>query len=444
RGRYIGMIFQEPMTALNPLHTVEKQIGEVLTIHQGMKGKQARERILELLDLVGIPSPADRLKSYPHELSGGQRQRVMIAMALANNPALLIADEPTTALDVTIQAQVLDLLKSLQKKLRMSILFITHDLDVVRRIADRVCVMKDGEIVESGPVDDILKNPQHEYTQRLVAAEPHDEAPEVDESAQTILRAQSMNVEYVLSRTLFGQPKKTLQALKQASIEVRAGHTLGIVGESGSGKSTLAMALLRLIPSEGTVWLDGTQVDQASNKALRKLRKSLQVVFQDPYGSLSPRMSVGEIIGEGLEVHHPELNREQRNERIREALQDVELDPDWADRYPHEFSGGQRQRIAIARALILNPKVIVLDEPTSALDRSVQSQVVELLKQLQKERGITYLFISHDLRLVRAMSHEIIVMKDGDIIESGPTEQLIHAPKQAYTRELLSAAYVSD
>jgi len=440
RGNKIAMIFQEPMTSLNPLHTIEKQIGEVLFLHKKLTPPQARERVIELLTLVGLPHPEKRLGSYPHELSGGQRQRVMIAMALANDPALLIADEPTTALDVTIQAQILKLLKGLQQKLGMSLLLITHDLGIVRAIADRVAVMQKGTLVEQGPVAEIFSAPQHPYTQMLLAAEPKGSVAGLPDSAPALLSTTDVKVHFPIRKGVFRKIVDSIRAVDGVSMTVRAGETVGIVGESGSGKTTLGLALLRLVASTGDIVFAGQNLAQLSRKQMRPLRQSLQMVFQDPFGSLSPRMSIGDIIAEGLDIHEPETLQTIRAQRIIDALIEVGLDPAMRDRYPHEFSGGQRQRIAIARALILKPKLIVLDEPTSALDMSVQAQIIDLLRGLQNKYGLSYLFISHDLRVVRAMSHHIIVMKNGMVVEQGTAGQIFTNPQQDYTKTLLSAA----
>ncbi|TVS01741.1 MAG: ABC transporter ATP-binding protein [Rhodobacteraceae bacterium] len=439
RGNDISFIFQEPMTSLNPLHTIEKQITESLTLHQGISGAKARTRVLELLDRVGIRDAESRLSAYPHQLSGGQRQRVMIAMALANEPELLVADEPTTALDVTIQAQILELLAELKRAVGMSLLFITHDLTIVRRFADRVCVMQGGEIVEQGPTDEIFDAPQHPYTRKLLAAESKGAPEPVPPQAQEILRTEELRIWFPIQRGFLRRTVGHVKAVNAASITLRAGETLGIVGESGSGKTTLALAILRLISSDGPIWFDGGNIQGRKSHALRSLRRDLQIVFQDPYGSLSPRMTVEQIIAEGLGVHGVPIGRSSR-ELVAEIMDEVGLDPTTMERYPHEFSGGQRQRIAIARAMILRPKLVVLDEPTSALDMTVQVQIVELLRNLQRKHGLAYLFISHDLRVVRALSHKVMVMKQGDVVEAGPIDQVFDAPKDPYTRQLLAAA----
>ncbi|MGP1358111.1 ABC transporter ATP-binding protein [Roseicyclus sp.] len=441
RGNDISFIFQEPMTSLNPLHTLEKQIAESLALHQGIVGQAARARIVELLERVGIREAESRLGAYPHQLSGGQRQRVMIAMALANDPKLLIADEPTTALDVTIQAQILELLAELKRDMGMSLLFITHDLAIVRRIADRVCVMKDGLIVEQGRTADIFRDPRHPYTQKLLAAEPRGAPHPVPAQAQEIVTTDGLRVWFPIQRGLLRRTVGHVKAVNAASVHVRSGETLGIVGESGSGKTTLALAVLRLISSDGPVVFMGRNIQGLKSRDLRSIRREMQVVFQDPYGSLSPRMTVEQIVSEGLAVHG--VAKGERRERVAEILSEVGLDPRMMDRYPHEFSGGQRQRIAIARAMILRPKLVVLDEPTSALDMTVQVQIVELLRRLQADHGLAYLFISHDLKVVRALSHKVIVMKQGDVVESGDTDALFDNPRHEYTRELMRAAFGS-
>ncbi|PKR52023.1 ABC transporter ATP-binding protein [Thalassospira marina] len=445
RGNRISMIFQEPMTSLNPLHNVEKQIGEVLLLHKGLRGAKARERIIELLDLVGIPDPKTRLRSLPHELSGGQRQRVMIAMALANDPELLIADEPTTALDVTIQAQILQLLRDLQQRLGMALLLITHDLQIVKKMADQVCVMKDGEIVEFGDNARLFEQPRHPYTRRLLDAVPSGRARPLPETAAQILQTGDIRVRFPIGKKgILGRPEYYLDAVDGVSVSVRQGETLGIVGESGSGKTTLALAILRLLSSQGDITFDGQDVRARDGAQLRALRRDMQVVFQDPFGSLSPRMSIAQIVGEGLEIHQPELARAQREERIAQALRDVDLPESAMHRYPHEFSGGQRQRISIARALVLKPRFMVLDEPTSALDMSVQAQIVELLRDLQERYNMAYLFISHDLKVVRALSHRVMVMKGGQLVESGTADDIFEHPQHAYTKQLLAAALDMD
>ncbi len=440
RGNQIAMVFQEPMTSLNPLHSIEKQVGETLSLHKGLSGAQRRMRILELLELVGLPDAAHRLNALPHELSGGQRQRVMIAMALANEPDILIADEPTTALDVTIQAQILKLLKELQAKLGMAILFITHDLGIVRKMADRVCVMRAGEVVETGTVAEIFTDPHHPYTRQLLAAEPKGEPPPEMDDAPEIVASEELKVWFPLKRGVFGRVVDHVRAVDGVSASVREGQTLGVVGESGSGKTTLGLAMLRLLSSEGAIRFDGQRIDGLPNKALRPLRKGMQIVFQDPFGSLSPRLSVGEIVEEGLLVHGLAKDRSARRARIAQALEEVGLDSAMQDRYPQEFSGGQRQRIAIARALVLQPRLLVLDEPTSALDVSVQAQIVDLLRELQRRYRLTYVFISHDLRVVRALANHLLVMKSGRVVEAGPARQVFTNPQHPYTQALLAAA----
>jgi len=441
RGNTISMIFQEPMTSLNPLHTVEQQIGEVLSLHRGMGHSAARARAVELLGLVGIDNPEQRLKAFPHQLSGGQRQRVMIAMALANEPDLLIADEPTTALDVTVQAQILTLLKDLQARLSMALLFITHDLGIVRSLADYTCVMTKGEIVERGPTAELFAHPQHEYTRHLLAAEPKGSAPPSDPSAETIIEAENLRVWFPIRRGLLRRTVGHIKAVDDVAVKVRKGQTLGIVGESGSGKTTLGLALLRLVGSEGRIVFLGRDIEKLSGKDLRPLRGDMQIVFQDPYGSLSPRMSVGDIIEEGLKVHAHNLSPAEREARVAKALEEVGLDPEARHRYPHEFSGGQRQRIAIARTLVLEPRLIILDEPTSALDMSVQARVVDLLRDVQQRRGLAYIFISHDLRVIRALANDVMVMRNGKVVESGPADAIFANPQNDYTRALLSAAF---
>ncbi len=440
RGSKVTMIFQEPMTSLNPLHRIEKQIGEILLVHRGLNLKEARPRILELLNLVGLQNPGDKLLSFPHELSGGQRQRVMIAMALANEPDLLIADEPTTALDVTIQAQILLLLRELQQKLGMAMLLITHDLGVVRRMADRVCVMTEGEIVEAGDCDQLFDHPQHTYTRHLLEAEPKGNPIALDDSSKIILECKNVRVRFPLSKGFFFV-KKYLHAVNDVSLSVGQGQTLGIVGESGSGKTTLGMALLRLVKSTGEILLGSAHLEDLKPTEMRPYRRDMQIVFQDPFGSLSPRLSVNQIISEGLLVHEKHREEEERRDLVAKALEEVGLEASVQDRYPHEFSGGQRQRIAIARALILKPNLLILDEPTSALDMSVQAQIVDLLRDLQRRHKLTYLFISHDLKVVRALSNHVIVMKDGVIVESGTADEIFERPKTDYTKELISAAF---
>ncbi|UXN03195.1 ABC transporter ATP-binding protein [Bartonella sp. HY406] len=441
RGKDISMIFQEPMTSLNPLHRVEQQIGEILRIHQGMSTNAARLRTVELLEQVGIKNAAMRLRSYPHELSGGQRQRVMIAMALANNPRLLIADEPTTALDVTVQAQILDLLADLKKQHKMSMLFITHDLGIVRKIADRVAVMTKGEIVEMAPVDEIFANPQHEYTKKLLAAEPKGSPPAVDPNAPIIMRGENVRVWFPIKTGLFRRTTDYIKAVNGIDITIKAGQTLGVVGESGSGKTTLGLALIRMISSKGIIKFDDKNINALSFKKMRPLRRDIQIVFQDPFGSLSPRMSVGEIIAEGLSIHEPKLSYDEREDRVIAAMEEVRLDPQSRHRYPHEFSGGQRQRISIARAMVLNPRFVMLDEPTSALDMSVQAEVVDLLRELQRKHNLSYLFISHDLKVVKALANEVMVMRDGKVVERGAAKDIFANPREDYTKTLMTAAF---
>ena len=441
RGNDITIIFQEPMTSLNPLHTIEKQIGEILELHQGVTGQAARARILDLLDQVGIPDPAGRLKSYPHQLSGGQRQRVMIAMALANEPDLLIADEPTTALDVTVQAQILKLLKDIQTRLGMSVLFITHDLGIVRKIADRVCVMQRGKIVEKGSVERVFKAPEHPYTRALLAAEPKPDPAPPRPEAPVVIETKDLKVWFPVKRGVLRKVVGHIKAVDGVSVELRKGETLGVVGESGSGKTTLGLAILRLISSDGPIVFMGDPIQELKFKEMRPYRHNMQIVFQDPYGSLSPRMSVSDIIEEGLWVHHPGLSAPERQRRIVAALNDVGLDAQTRHRYPHEFSGGQRQRIALARALVLEPTFIVLDEPTSALDMLIQAQMVDLLRDLQKRHDLTYMFISHDLRVVAALASRLLVMRHGKVVEEGAAAELFKAPKSDYTRALFAAAF---
>ncbi len=440
RGNRISIIFQEPMTSLNPLHTVETQVSEVLKIHRGMSNGAARQRTLELLEKVGIRDAESRLSAYPHQLSGGQRQRVMIAMALANEPDLLIADEPTTALDVTIQAQILDLLKDLQRELHMALLLITHDLGIVRKMANRTCVMKDGEVVERGPAEEVFTAPKHPYTKRLLEAQPKGEPPQIDMKAPVILEAEHLKVWFPVKQGFLRRTVSHIKAVDGVSFKLRGAQTLGIVGESGSGKTTLGLALLRLVSSEGPIAYVGKRIDGLKSAEMRPLRREMQIVFQDPYGSLSPRLSVGQIIEEGLLIQQPGLTPEERREHVSAAMIEVGLDPDWQDRYPHEFSGGQRQRIAIARAMILQPKFLMLDEPTSALDVSVQAQIVDLLRDLQKKRSLAYLFISHDLKVMRALASSVMVMRNGVVVEEGPTADIFERPKTEYTKALIAAA----
>lgn len=441
RGNKIAMVFQEPMTSLNPLHTIEKQIGEILQIHKGLDKNLARIRSLELLELVGITDINRHLKSYPHELSGGQRQRVMIAMALANEPEILIADEPTTALDVTIQAQILELLENLQKKFGMSMLFITHDLSIVKKMANRVCVMNGGEIVESGKTQQVLKSPKHAYTKHLLSADFSNLSPSPVKKSKNILYSKNLKVWFPLKSGLLRRTYNYIRAVDGINIEVHEGRTLGVVGESGSGKTTLGMALLRLISSDGMIKFNENRIDKITLKKMRPLRREMQIVFQDPYGSLSPRMSISQIIEEGLKIHKIGNTDSDRNDLIIQSMEEVGLDPTSRYRYPHEFSGGQRQRIAIARAIALKPKFIVLDEPTSALDRSVQVQIINLLINLQIKHKIAYLFISHDLKVIRAISDEVIVMRNGKVVEQGPSDNIFDHPKKPYTKALMAAAF---
>jgi microcin C transport system ATP-binding protein len=440
RGNEISFIFQEPMTSLNPLHSIERQITESLALHQGLRGAKARARVLELLAKVGIRDAESRLGAYPHQLSGGQRQRVMIAMALANGPKLLIADEPTTALDVTIQAQILDLLADLKRSEGLSMLFITHDLNIVRRIADRVCVMQAGEIVEQGVTAEIFANPQHPYTRNLLAAEAKGGPGPVAEGAAEVIRTEALRVWFPITRGFLRRTVGHVKAVNAASLTVRAGETLGVVGESGSGKTTLALAILKLLPSTGTVTFLGRDMASVTGSALRDMRRDLQVVFQDPFGSLSPRMTAEQIIAEGLGVHGLQPGQDRR-QMVADIMREVGLDPATMGRYPHEFSGGQRQRIAIARAMILRPKLVVLDEPTSALDMTVQVQIVELLRDLQRKWGLAYIFISHDLRVIRALAHRVMVMQAGDVVEEGPAAEVFAQPKSDYTKTLIKAAF---
>jgi microcin C transport system ATP-binding protein len=441
RGDDITIIFQEPMTSLNPLHTIHKQLGEILLLHQGLTGDRARNRIVDLLDQVGIVDPAARLGAYPHQLSGGQRQRVMIAMALANEPDLLIADEPTTALDVTVQAQILQLLRDTQHRLGMSMLFITHDLSIVRKLADRVCVMNSGKIVEQGPVERVFTAPEHPYTRDLLAAEPKPDPAPPRPSAPIVIQTDDLKVWFPIKRGLMRKVVGHIKAVDGISVELRKGETLGVVGESGSGKTTLGLAILRLISSEGPIVFMGDTIQGLRFQQMRPFRRNMQIVFQDPYGSLSPRMSVADIIEEGLWVHHPHLSDSECQQRVIDALKDVGLDPDSRHRYPHEFSGGQRQRIALARALVLEPTFIVLDEPTSALDMLIQAQMVDLLRDLQKKRDLTYMFISHDLRVVAALASRLLVLRHGKMVEEGAASEIFKNPKTDYTRALFAAAF---
>ena len=444
RGARVGMIFQEPMTSLNPLHTIEKQISETLILHRGMTRTAARARTLELLEMVQLSDGEQRLDAWPHQLSGGQRQRVMIAMALANEPDLLIADEPTTALDVTIQAQILLLLKDLQQRLDLSILLITHDLNIVRNMAERVYVMTEGVIVENGPVERLFEAPTHEYTRRLLSAEPRPGSVTPDPSAQTLMSTKDLRVWFPIKKGVLRRTVGHVKAVDGVSVTVREGHTVGVVGESGSGKTTLGLAMLRLISSEGSIHFEGLAIDALRLKEIRHLRKRMQIVFQDPFGSLSPRMSVYQIIEEGMAVHEPNTDFHVRRQQVARSLDEVGLDPAMMDRYPHEFSGGQRQRIAIARAMVLNPKFVVLDEPTSALDMTVQAQIIDLLRDLQERYHLAYLFISHDLRVVRAMSSDIIVMKDGHVVEQGAADAVFNQPSSEYTKTLIASSFALE
>jgi len=441
RGNDITMVFQEPMTSLNPLHTIERQITEVLEVHRGLSGAAGRERALALLAEVGIPDPKSRLNAYPHQLSGGQRQRVMIAIALANEPQLFIADEPTTALDVTVQAQILRLMKGLQAKLGMAMLFITHDLGIVRKLAERVCVMKDGKIVERGPVAELFARPQHPYTKALIAAEPKGSPAPARPDAPVVLEAKDLRVWFPIRRGFLRRTVGHIKAVDGVSLAIRRGETLGVVGESGSGKTTLGLALLRLISSDGPIVFLGNTLQGLKFRALRPFRRNMQIVFQDPYGSLSPRMSIADIVGEGLRVHQPRLSAVERDAKVIAALKQVGLDPETRYRYPHEFSGGQRQRIAVARAIVLEPSFVVLDEPTSALDMMIQAQIVDLLRDLQTRLDLTYMFISHDLKVVAALASNVLVMRDGKIVEQGPAAELFTRPRQPYTRALFRAAF---
>jgi microcin C transport system ATP-binding protein len=441
RGNDISIVFQEPMTSLNPLHTIEKQIAEILLLHKGLAGEAARRRIIELLDQVGILDPAGRLGSYPHQLSGGQRQRVMIAMALANEPDLLIADEPTTALDVTVQAQILKLLNDIQTRLGMAMLFITHDLGIVRKLADRVCVMNHGKIVEQGEVERVFTAPEHAYTKALLAAEPKPDPAPPRPEAPVVVRTDDLKVWFPVKRGVLRKTVGHIKAVDGISLELRKGETLGVVGESGSGKTTLGLAILRLISSKGPIVFMGDTIQGLRFKRMRPYRRDMQIVFQDPYGSLSPRMSIADIVEEGLRVHHSRLSRSEREQHVIDALADVGVDPETRDRYPHEFSGGQRQRIALARALVLEPTFIVLDEPTSALDMLIQAQMVDLLRDLQKKRDLTYMFISHDLRVVAALASRLLVLRHGKMVEEGAAADLFKRPRSDYTRALFAAAF---
>jgi len=441
RGNDITMIFQEPMTSLNPLQTVEKQISEILHLHQQIQQDEAQRQVLELLEQVGIREPRKRLASYPHQLSGGQRQRVMIAMALANRPELLIADEPTTALDVTVQAQILELLRELKNEHGMAMLFITHDLGIVRKFADRVCVMTNGKIVETGPTAEIFANPQHAYTKHLLAAEPKGEPPRRKPSAPDVMQASDIKVWFPVKQGFLRRTVDHIKAVDGLSLSLKSGQTLGVVGESGSGKTTLGLALMRLIRSEGEIHFNKLPLHERSFKQMRSLRSSMQVVFQDPFGSLSPRMSIADIVGEGLAIHARDLSAQDRDRRVAAALEEVGLDASTRWRYPHEFSGGQRQRIAIARAMVLKPRFVMLDEPTSALDMSVQAQVVDLLRDLQRRHDLAYLFISHDLKVVRALANDVIVMRAGKVVEQGTADQIFDHPTTEYTKALMAAAF---
>jgi microcin C transport system ATP-binding protein len=441
RGNRISMIFQEPMTSLNPLQTIERQVGEVLRVHRRMDERSVRERVLQLLHKVGIREPEKRLDAYPHQLSGGQRQRVMIAMALANEPDLLIADEPTTALDVTIQAQILELLRDLQREMGMAMLLITHDLGIVRKMAERVYIMQSGHIVEHGQTEAIFTDPQHAYTKQLLNAEPKGMPPPANDKAPVVLKTDDLKVWFPIRQGLLRRTVDHVKAVDGVSLKLRKGQTLGVVGESGSGKTTLGLAILRLIASDGPIVYMGKNIDGLPSRDMRPLRKDMQIVFQDPYGSLSPRLSVGQIIEEGLLIQSPELSYEERRKRVSVALKEVGLDPNAQDRYPHEFSGGQRQRIAIARAMVLQPKFVMLDEPTSALDMSVQAQIVDLLRALQKKHDLSYLFISHDLKVIRALCNYVMVMRNGKVVEEGPAAEVFANPREAYTQALLAAAF---
>jgi len=441
RGNDITMVFQEPMTSLNPLHTIERQIAEVLAIHHGLSGNAATKRVVELLSEVGIPEPKSRLASYPHQLSGGQRQRVMIALALANEPELFIADDPTTALDVTVQAQILKLLKDLQARMGMAMLFITHDLGIVKKIAERVCVMQGGRIVEQGPVEQIFSAPRHAYTRALIAAEPKGEPAKPQPSAPIVVSTDNLKIWFPVRRGFLRRTVGHIKAVDGVSIAVRRGETLGVVGESGSGKTTLGLALLRLISSDGPIVFMGKPIQGLKFRAMRPFRREMQVVFQDPYGSLSPRMSIADVVGEGLRVHHPALSTGERDARVIAALGDVGLDPETRHRYPHEFSGGQRQRIAVARAMVLEPSFVVLDEPTSALDMMIQAQIVDLLRELQRKHDLTYMFISHDLKVVAALASHVVVMRSGKVVEQGEASEVFANPQSPYTRALFAAAF---
>jgi len=440
RGNDITMVFQEPMTSLNPLHTVEQQIDEILQLHSPLGPVERRKRTIEMLKKVGVREAESRLQSYPHQLSGGQRQRVMLAMALANNPDLLIADEPTTALDVTVQAQILELLRDLQAEFGMALLLITHDLGIVRHMAQRVCVMQAGRIVEAGPTEQVFKSPQHPYTQQLLAAEPKGKPPKAEPRAKAVLTTDNLKVWFPVKKGFLRRVAGHIKAVDGVSIEVKEGQTLGVVGESGSGKTTLGLAVLRLIASQGPIVYLGRRIDSFGAQEMRPLRREMQIVFQDPYGSLSPRLSIRQIVEEGLLIQKKDLTQDEREERVASALSEVGIDPDSMERYPHEFSGGQRQRIAVARALALEPKFLMLDEPTSALDMAVQAQIVDLLRELQRKHNLTYLFISHDLKVVKALSNYVVVLRNGIIVEQGTAEELFTNPKQDYTKALIAAA----
>ncbi|MEQ8328136.1 ABC transporter ATP-binding protein [Parvibaculum sp.] len=441
RGNKITMVFQEPLTSLNPLHTIEQQVGEVLVEHKGLRGPAVKARVLDLLNRVGIPNAEERLGAYPHQLSGGQRQRVIIAMALANEPDLLIADEPTTALDVTVQAQILHLLADLKREMGMALLLITHDLGVVRKMADRVYVMTKGKAVEHGPTEEIFSAPKHAYTQHLLASEPRGRSLGAPKDGPIVMEADDLKVWFPIKRGLLRRTVGHVKAVDGISLKLRRGRTLGVVGESGSGKTTLGLAMMRLLSSDGDIRFDGREIQGLQSKEMRPLRRDMQIVFQDPFGSLSPRMSVSQIVGEGLQIQQPEMSAEERRQRVSEALKEVGLDPEMQDRYPHEFSGGQRQRIAIARAMALKPRFVMLDEPTSALDMSVQAQIVDLLRDLQRRHSLAYLFISHDLKVVRALADDIIVMKNGKVVEAGTAEEIFDRPRTDYTKALMAAAF---
>jgi microcin C transport system ATP-binding protein len=441
RGKSISMIFQEPMTSLNPLHNIERQVSEVLILHQGMSREQARERVVELLHLVRLSEAESRLAAYPHQLSGGQRQRVMIAMALANNPDLLIADEPTTALDVTIQAEILELIRALRAEMGMALLLITHDLTIVRGMSGRVGVMKGGKMVEEGPTDRIFASPRHEYTRYLLASELSERSISTGREKRVVIQAENVKVHFPIQRGVFRTTRGYIKAVDGISLSIGEGQTVGLVGESGSGKTTLGLALLRLVTSTGSIRFMGKELQGVNSKGLRPIRNQMQVIFQDPFGSLNPRLTVSQIVGEGLRVHFRTSTQQEREQAVIKALEEVDVDPSWRDRYPHEFSGGQRQRISIARALVLKPRFLILDEPTSSIDVSVQKQIIQLLKELQRRYNLAYLFISHDLKVVRSISHEIVVMRDGTVVERGDPESIFETPKMPYTRALITAAF---